>query len=66
MEQPLMCACLKFVYIECEKVDEGVREILNILGRFGILRDQISIKEDPRSDSDCKLPFLPILTCLIL
>ncbi|XP_037448834.1 uncharacterized protein LOC119318385 isoform X1 [Triticum dicoccoides] len=52
IKQPLTCACLKFVYIECEKVDKGVREILNMLGRFGILRDQISIKEDPRPDSD--------------
>ncbi|KAF7086655.1 hypothetical protein CFC21_089934 [Triticum aestivum] len=51
--QSFVCACLKSVYIECEEVDEGVLAVLNILSTCGILRDQISIKEDSRTDSDC-------------
>ncbi|VAI62472.1 unnamed protein product [Triticum turgidum subsp. durum] len=50
--QSFVCEHLKFVYIECEKVDEGVGLILNILSSCGILHEQISIKEDPHSDSD--------------
>ncbi|KAM3224021.1 hypothetical protein ACQJBY_057423 [Aegilops geniculata] len=50
--QSFVCACLKSIYIECEEVDEGVLAVLNILSTCGILRDQISIKEDPRTDSD--------------
>ena len=50
--QSFLCERLKFVYIECEKVDEGVRSILSILSTCGILREQISIEEDPRLDSD--------------
>ncbi|VAI62466.1 unnamed protein product [Triticum turgidum subsp. durum] len=63
--QSFVCEHLKFVYIECEKVDEGVGLILNILSSCGILHEQISIKEDPHSDSDCKLHFLR-MSCIII
>uniref|UniRef100_A0ACD5YVS9 Uncharacterized protein n=1 Tax=Avena sativa TaxID=4498 RepID=A0ACD5YVS9_AVESA len=45
LEQPIQCACLVVVEIECWKVDQGVRKILKILSTCGILDKQTSIKE---------------------
>ncbi|KAK1620964.1 hypothetical protein QYE76_026481 [Lolium multiflorum] len=45
IEQPILCASLLVVEIECHKIDQGVREILKILSTSGILYKQISIKE---------------------
>lgn len=40
VEQSPVCVHFKSVNIECEEVDEGVREILNILSTCGIPREQ--------------------------
>src|SRR4051812_38909176 len=43
IEQPIVCACLLVVEIECGEVDHGVRKFLKILSICGILEKQISI-----------------------
>ncbi|KAF7091824.1 hypothetical protein CFC21_094375 [Triticum aestivum] len=43
-KQSFACASILAVNIECRRVDEGVRKILEVLSTCGILREQISLK----------------------
>jgi hypothetical protein len=56
IEQSFSCAHLKEVSIECEeklRVKDKVRQIVKVLNRNGILKEQITFKKLPRPEG-CK------------